>query len=148
MATNTCSMYENDTIMTPNLSEYQDGPNIGIMVTLQNIIASLGIVANFTVVMVFLNHRKLRRKIPNMFIINQVSNNVKYCSGVTIQTYRITFGCGFRWVYCKLHPEDKVWLLFFLKLFDVHSNKYILCCNFWKKLHKNTKVPKLWASAL
>ena len=96
MATNTCSMYENDTIMTPNLSEYQDGPNIDIMVTLQNIIASLGIVANFTVVMVFLNHRKLRRKIPNMFIINQVSNNVKYCSGVTIQTYRITFGCGFR----------------------------------------------------
>ena len=73
MATDTSSMYENDTIMSLKLSEYQDGPNLDIMVILQNTIASLGIVANFTVVIVFLNDRKLRCKIPNMFIINQVS---------------------------------------------------------------------------
>ena len=37
------------------------------------VIASVGIISNFTVVVVFLNHKKFRRKIPNMFIINQVS---------------------------------------------------------------------------
>ena len=35
-------------------------------------IASVGIVSNLTVIAVFLNHKKLRRKIPNIFIINQV----------------------------------------------------------------------------
>ena len=37
------------------------------------VIASVGIVANFTVIVVFLNDKKLRKKIPNIFIINQVS---------------------------------------------------------------------------
>ena len=36
-------------------------------------IASVGIIANLTVAVAFLNHQKLRRKIPNIFIINQVS---------------------------------------------------------------------------
>ena len=39
---------------------------------IQSSIASVGIVANLTVIVVFLNHKKLRRKIPNIFIINQV----------------------------------------------------------------------------
>ena len=39
-------------------------------------IACVGIVSNITVVVAFLNHRRLRRKIPNMFIINQVSEIV------------------------------------------------------------------------
>ena len=33
----------------------------------------VGIITNLTVIVVFLNHKKLRRKIPNIFIINQVS---------------------------------------------------------------------------
>ena len=37
------------------------------------IIASVGISSNLTVVVVFLNHMKLRLKIPNRFIVNQVS---------------------------------------------------------------------------
>ena len=37
----------------------------------QGSIASLGIVTNLTVIVVFLNHKKLRLKIPNIFIINQ-----------------------------------------------------------------------------
>ena len=37
-------------------------------------IASIGIVTNFTVIAVFLSNRKLRKKIPNIFIINQVSS--------------------------------------------------------------------------
>ena len=39
---------------------------------IQSSVASVGIVANLTVIVVFLNHKKLRRKIPNIFIINQV----------------------------------------------------------------------------
>ena len=44
-----------------------------IMMLLQCIIASVGIIANLTVITVFLNHKKLRGKIPNRFIINQVN---------------------------------------------------------------------------
>ena len=40
---------------------------------IQSTIASLGIVTNLTVIVVFLNHKKLRLKVPNIFIINQVS---------------------------------------------------------------------------
>ena len=43
----------------------------GILI-IHNTTASVGIVANLTVIVVFLNHKKLRRKIPNIFIINQV----------------------------------------------------------------------------
>ena len=39
---------------------------------IQSSVASVGIIANLTVIVVFLNHKKLRRKIPNIFIINQV----------------------------------------------------------------------------
>ena len=38
-------------------------------------IASVGIIANLTVAVAFLNHQKLRKKIPNIFIINQVCNS-------------------------------------------------------------------------
>ena len=52
----------------------QDGSEgINVMNILQIIIASLGITTNLIVVVVFLNHKKLRRKIPNICIINQVS---------------------------------------------------------------------------
>ena len=44
-----------------------------VMMLLQCIIASVGIIANLTVITVFLNHKELRRKIPNRFIINQVN---------------------------------------------------------------------------
>ena len=46
--------------------------SVDIMMLLSVLIACLGIVLNFTVVVVFLNSKKLRTKIPNMFIINQV----------------------------------------------------------------------------
>ena len=39
---------------------------------IQSSVASVGIIANLTVIVVFLNHKKLRGKIPNIFIINQV----------------------------------------------------------------------------
>ena len=52
-----------------------DPDDIDIMMILSTLIASVGIVANFTVVIVFLHDRKLRRKIPNIFIIHQVSRS-------------------------------------------------------------------------
>ena len=45
--------------------------NLNIRI-IQTVTASLGIVTNLTVIVVFLNHKKLRRKIPNIFITNQV----------------------------------------------------------------------------
>ena len=44
-----------------------------IMNIIQNIIGCVGIIANSTVIVVFVNHKELRRKIPNIFIINQVT---------------------------------------------------------------------------
>ena len=44
-----------------------------VMQILQLLLVSVGIIGNLTVIIVFMNHRKLRRKIPNRFIVNQVS---------------------------------------------------------------------------
>ena len=45
---------------------------INIVTIISTLIASVGIIANLTVVVAFLNIKKLRLKIPNIFIINQV----------------------------------------------------------------------------
>ena len=44
-----------------------------VMKILQVIIACLGVFTNLIVVVVFLNNKQMRRKIPNICIINQVS---------------------------------------------------------------------------
>ena len=59
------------TEMNSTVSKYSN--DIDSMVILSAAIASVGTIANMTVAVAFLNHRKLRRKIPNIFIINQVS---------------------------------------------------------------------------
>ena len=54
-------------------SSVKDKPSqLNIIQILQCTIASVGIVNNFTVVVAFLKNKKLSRKIPNIFIINQV----------------------------------------------------------------------------
>ena len=45
---------------------------LDVMDVVQLSIAPVGIIGNLTVIVVFLSHRKLRRKIPNRFIVNQV----------------------------------------------------------------------------
>ena len=50
----------------------ESSQSVDVMMVLSTIIASVGIVANFTVILVFLNDKKLRKKIQNIFIINQV----------------------------------------------------------------------------
>ena len=63
------SRYETFTTEADSSLKSIDGYAIRII---QSSVASIGIIANLTVIVVFLNHKKLRRKIPNMFIINQV----------------------------------------------------------------------------
>ena len=43
-----------------------------VMEIVQLSIAPVGIIGNLTVIVVFMSHRKLRSKIPNRFIVNQV----------------------------------------------------------------------------
>ena len=45
---------------------------VDVMTVLSSVIASVGVIANFTVVFVFGSNAKLRTKIPNIYIINQV----------------------------------------------------------------------------
>ena len=56
--------------------DYLDGSSntLDIMEIVQLSIAPVGVIGNLAVIVVFLNHRKLRRKIPNRFIVNQVTN--------------------------------------------------------------------------
>ena len=42
--------------------------NVYFVMILSTLIASVGIVANFTVIIVFLNDKKLRKKIPNIYL--------------------------------------------------------------------------------
>ena len=44
-----------------------------IIITINTIIGCVGIIGNLSVIIVFGKERKFRRKIPNIFIINQVS---------------------------------------------------------------------------
>ena len=71
--------------MYVNITAYytiKNSERFDLMVILQIAIASVGIVANCTVVFAFLNHKQLRKKIPNIFIINQVRqcHFFGYCS--------------------------------------------------------------------
>ena len=50
--------------------------SVDVMMLLSVLIVCMGIVLNFTVAVVFLNSKKLRTKIPNMFIINQVRQEI------------------------------------------------------------------------
>ena len=62
------------------LSSTEMAENVTVMMILQSLISSVGIVANMAVVVVFINDRKLRVKIPNMCIINQVSIKISICA--------------------------------------------------------------------
>ena len=45
---------------------------LDIMDIVQLSVAPVGIIGNLAVIVVFLSHRQLRKKIPNRFIVNQV----------------------------------------------------------------------------
>ena len=67
-ATSTRLVTFND--VTPSDVELSDGTD-PVMVA-SCVISSVGIIANLTVIVVFVNHKHFRQKIPIKFIINQV----------------------------------------------------------------------------
>ena len=75
-------MHGNETVMnetqTMNNTIEDTSTGISTMGIVYSVIASVGLVTNLTVIVVFLNHRKLRRKIPNICIINQVCFYCKF----------------------------------------------------------------------
>ena len=71
--TNVSTGSEGDTTTNSSYSLDANNKKIDVMMILTSVIASVGIVSNLNVVVVFLKHKKLRCKIPNIFIINQVS---------------------------------------------------------------------------
>ncbi len=49
-------------------------PPLGVVTIAQICIGCVGILTNFIVVLALASHQKLRKKIPNKFIINQVKH--------------------------------------------------------------------------
>ena len=70
----TVTTNESTNVTTNVTTGFENTPDkLDIVMILSTAIASIGIMSNLTVVVVFLKHKKLRIKIPNIFIINQVS---------------------------------------------------------------------------
>ena len=70
--TNLTQVYQH--ALENNVTTFPEASDFDIMRILQISISSVGMVANVTVVIAFINHKQLRGKIPNMYIINQVSH--------------------------------------------------------------------------
>ena len=64
------AMVTNETVTMGGMSA---SGGYDLMKILQVVIACLGVFTNLIVVVVFLNNKQMRRKIPNICIINQVS---------------------------------------------------------------------------
>ena len=79
---NFTDLSENVTQIGPTESETD------VMMILSSTTASLGIISNLTVVIVFLRDKKLRTKIPNIFIINQVSIELFYNKKVLLPDHK------------------------------------------------------------
>ena len=86
---NTTFAIEEDNINSTSENYSQENSRSLSIRFIQSGIASVGIVANLTVIVVFLNHKKLRKKIPNIFIINQVSR--RFTSDETLSLSTINF---------------------------------------------------------
>ena len=69
---NGSNMFQENATMPVMLQEPQEEDNINFMTIVSAIIASVGVVANLTVVVAFARHKVLRQKVPVIFAINQV----------------------------------------------------------------------------
>ena len=78
-------------------SKNEDDSILPINMIIHSTIACIGIIANSTVVVVFLNHKKLRQKIPNIFIINQVLLQVDL---ITFKESILIFGGSISMLVC------------------------------------------------
>ena len=66
------------------LQEPEEEDNVDLMTIVSAIIASVGVVANLTVVVAFARHKELRQKVPVIFVINQVRDipHLRICSQI------------------------------------------------------------------
>ena len=77
--------------LTPSINETTDDSNLknysvyDIVALMGMTIASVGIISNFTVVAVFMNQVKLRRKIPIIYIINRVNIFNDFITGYCVR---------------------------------------------------------------
>ena len=62
-----------ETDMSTEQNVNETSKSVDVMMIIKFIVSFIGIVGNLTVLIVFLNCRKFRKKIPNIYIINQVS---------------------------------------------------------------------------
>ena len=110
MYTNVSPSYSSDTIKSNDIE---------VMTILQILIAIIGIIGNCTVVFAFLNQKHLRKKVPNMFIINQV----RYCSLVVL-------------FFFDRVPVCYIWNRVFHKLDEIGNNANIGIRGFtaWNKI--------------
>ena len=69
---NTTILTTDAVITNTTLDKLRKEDNVNLVMMISTIITSIGIMANLSVVVVFLNQKKLRNKIPHIFIINQV----------------------------------------------------------------------------
>ena len=69
---NDSNVFLGTTAVTTTLQMLEDNDNVDFMTLLSIIISSVGVIANLTVVIVFLKHKVLRQKVPIIFVINQV----------------------------------------------------------------------------
>ena len=68
--------------------------NIEFMTLLSIVISSVGMIANLTVVIVFLRHKVLRQKVPIIFVINQVTKMFIYFSQFCSRKQSFMFHIG------------------------------------------------------
>ena len=84
---NTFTIYFGEGGLNSTLGNSNNGNSRSpIILLIQSTTASIGIVSNLTVIVVFLNHKKFRRKIPNILIINQVKTITKCLMGIVSVT--------------------------------------------------------------
>lgn len=73
----------NETLMVAS-----DPGSVEVMEIPHTLVASVEIISNYIVVVAFLNHKKLKAKIPNRFIVNQVSPR----RSILLKQLSVTFG--------------------------------------------------------
>ena len=87
-----------------------DENDFEVMMILQSVIASVGVLVNLLVVVVFLNHKTLRCKIPNIFIINQVSTKYNISSKCDIPSWHSSVGRVSAWSHTvRQWQHDRSW---------------------------------------
>ena len=114
--------------------------DVDVMMIIHIILSSVGITGNLNVLIVFLNHKKFKKKIPNIFIIHQVSTS----------KFSRKYYC-FYFIFTEAHYY--IIIAEFTKNDDFHGKhgipkrvvhqrgKFIACLKYLTKINQNTTKP-------